>query len=515
MRENTVKYFSDNNNGHPKQLYILFFTEMWERFSYYGMRALLVLYLTASILDGGLGWENEDAAMLYGWYTGLVYLTPMIGGLIADRLIGHRKAIILGALIMTLGHLSLAFSSIFFFYLGLSLLIIGNGLFKPNISGIVGQLYNPNDTAKKDAAYTIFYMGINVGAFLGILLCGWLGEVVGWHYGFGAAGIFMFFGLLVFSFSSNAFGELGNVVVKTNDINTNSNEPLSKIEIQRIFVILIFSFVTVFFWVAFEQAGSSMSIFARDFTKRTFDTPASANVFKTINTIISLLPIAILLYILYSVAKDMFKKIPIAVVMMTTSITIMAFILIKMLNAQIIDKNLEVPASWFGTLNSLFIFTLAPIFSRIWEKLSDTKINPSGATKFAIGLWLLSIGFGFLVYGTKIIPKGATSAQVSMIWLVLAYLFHTMGELCVSPVGLSYVNKLSPKKLLGLMFGIWFFASALANYVSGFLASYMDRISAENSLSTFFMIFVITSFIGGIIIFLFNPIIKKWMHGVK
>ncbi|MEZ4880601.1 MAG: peptide MFS transporter [Chitinophagales bacterium] len=333
-------YIADGISGHPKQLYLLFFTEMWERFSYYGMRALLVLYLTTVLIKGGLGWSNEDAAMLYAWYTGLVYVTPIIGGILADKVLGHRKAIILGALIMTLGHLSLAFKQMPFFYLGLGLLIIGNGLFKPNISTIVGQLYNPKDGAKKDSAYTIFYMGINVGAFLGILICGWLGETIGWHYGFGCAGVFMFFGMIVFSAAQKIFGNLGTKeeIVATKTSTTNSNTPLNNIELDRIKVILIFSFFTIFFWLAFEQAGSSMSLYARDFTKRTFDTVTAANTFKIVN-IISLIQVAILLYV-FRVGKAI-DKIPMAIVIMTISVCSLAGLMYWMISTQISDKDLS------------------------------------------------------------------------------------------------------------------------------------------------------------------------------
>ncbi|MCB9034436.1 MAG: peptide MFS transporter [Chitinophagales bacterium] len=507
-------YIADGISGHPKQLYLLFFTEMWERFSYYGMRALFVLYLTAQIIDGGLAWNSTEASKLYGWYTGLVYVTPIIGGYLADKVFGHRTAIILGAFIMTLGHLSLANQQLPFFYLGLGLLIIGNGLFKPNISSIVGQLYNPND-GRKDGAYTIFYMGINVGAFLGILMCGWLGEKVGWHYGFGCAGVFMFFGMIVFWASQKIFGELGKLEKNklTQQNIKEKNKPLTNIEIDRIKVIVIFSFVTVFFWLAFEQAGSSMTFFAKDFTKRTFDSIAAANAFKLINTIISLVPLAILFYVLFKVGGAI-KKIPIGIIVMTISVCILSGLMYWMISTQISDKDLEIPASWFGVLNSLFIFTLAPLFSTMWEKLAQTKYNPSAPLKFAIGLFLVGAGFLVLVIGSASIGKGDSIAKVSMFWLVFAYLLHTLGELCISPVGLSLVNKLSPQRLLGLMFGIWFFSSAIANWIGGFIASFMERISKESSLSTFFMIFVISSFLVSLFIVIMNKTINRWMHGV-
>ena len=246
---------------HPSGLFVLFFTEMWERFSYYGMRAILVLFLTSSIMNEGWGWERDDALVLYGWYTGLVYFTPLIGGIIADKFLGYRNATVIGALIMALGHGSMAleFFSDSFFFLGIGLLIIGNGFFKPNISSIVGQLYKDNDV-RKDGAYTIFYMGINCGAFLGILLCGYLGETIGWHWGLGLAGIFMFFGMLQFYFAQSIFGSIGLKPVKkveTKNIEK-SDYNVTNIEWDRISVILVFSAATIFFWWAFEQAGGCL-----------------------------------------------------------------------------------------------------------------------------------------------------------------------------------------------------------------------------------------------------------------
>ena len=274
--------------GHPSGLYVLFFTEMWERFSYYGMRAILVLFLVSSFSDGGWGWKRSEALALYGLYTGFVYITPILGGLLADKFLGYRKAVIIGAFIMTLGHAAMAleiFNDIYL-YLGLVCLIIGNGFFKPNISSIVGQLYK-TEGQDKDAGYTIFYMGINSGAFLGILLCGYIGENIGWHYGFGLAGIFMFFGMLQFYYAQNIFGEIG---VFNKNSSSNESTELSKDEskmssniiFDRLLVIGIFSFCVIFFWWAFEQAGGSMTIFAADYTDRVLE-GNRALIFKIFN----------------------------------------------------------------------------------------------------------------------------------------------------------------------------------------------------------------------------------------
>lgn len=510
----------ETQNGHPPSLFILFFTEMWERFSYYGMRALLVLFLTSSLMDGGWAWDRKDALTLYGWYTGLVYLTPILGGLIADKLLGYRKAVILGALIMTIGHASMALESSVFFYVGLSCLIIGNGLFKPNISSIVGQLYT-NNPEKKDGAYTIFYMGINAGAFLGILLCGYIGEKVDWSYGFGLAGVFMLFGLLQFTFAQRIFGNIGltpkakaevdAAYAKTEAANTSrAPEVAAHVNRDRIIVISIFAFFTIFFWWAFEQAGGSMTIFADDYTDRTLS-GSSATTFKWANTLLTVVPMIILTGVLANLFRRTFAKYSLSNIFLGTSFLIIWGIVIWMLVREFKADATEVPASWFGILNSFFIIAFAPLFSKLWE----SRYNPSGPVKFAIGLFLVGIGFAILAYGSYGIDQGAKTAAVSMAWLILAYLFHTLGELCVSPVGLSYVSKLAPIKLVGLMFGIWFVANFAANFLAGITGSYIDAITEKYSLATFFLIFTIIPMAAGLVMLGLNGFMKRRMHGVE
>jgi proton-dependent oligopeptide transporter, POT family len=509
--------------GHPSGLFVLFFTEMWERFSYYGMRALLVLFLVTTILgnsekgyDPGWGWSIADALLLYGWYTGLVYITPIIGGFIADKFMGYRKAIILGAFIMTLGHAAMALEGTMslFFYIGLACLIIGNGLFKPNISSMVGQLYKTQGK-EKDAGYTIFYMGINSGAFLGILLCGYIGEKIGWHYGFGLAGIFMFLGMLQFYFTQKIFGKIGLTPKQTENfgpekINGIEEVENSKVVRDRIFVIGIFSLFVIFFWWAFEQAGGSMTVFAADYTDRSL-VGGVAMTFKVINTIITIVPMLVISWVLAMLFKQTYNKYSLANILLGVSFVIIWAIVIWMLNREFQSDTTEVPASWFSVLNSLFIILFAPIFSKIWE----SKYNPSGPVKFAIGLLLVGIGFAALAFGAAGIPEGAKTASVSLIFLVVAYFFHTMGELCVSPVGLSYVSKLAPVKLVSLMFGIWFTANFFANLLGGVTGSYMDPISKKYGLSTFFLIFTIVPIIAAIVMLLLNPILKRKMHGIE
>jgi len=564
--------------GHPSALFILFFTEMWERFSYYGMRALLVLFLISSITDGGYGWERSDALGLYALYTGLVYFTPLFGGIIADKFLGYRRAVVIGAFVMALGHLFMALEIPIFFYLGLTALILGNGLFKPNISSMVGQLYS--DEAKKDAAYTIFYMGINAGAFLGILLCGYIGEKIGWSYGFGLAMLFMTAGAVQFWLSGKMFGTVGlkptndgiadkgvadtNPVTASNSkrfmtsgiialvvgaavyflgsmipgfhdttsalstvnsifmpsiilgaftgiINFIVSDPgLDKVECDRVWVIVVLTFFTIFFWWAFEQAGGSMTIFASDYTSREL-AGGSAMTFKIFNTLLTIVPLIVITWVLAKLFQATFKEVGVASIVLGLSFVIIWAIVIWMLYREFQSDTTEVAASWFGILNSFFIIAFAPMFSKFW----DLKIIRSGPIKFALGLALLATGFAILAWGSAGIPQGAKTASVSMMWLILAYLFHTLGELCLSPVGLSYVSKLAPLRLIGLMFGVFFIANFIANFAGGITGGYIDKIVETYNMSTFFLIFTVVPGAAALILVLLNGTLKKMMHGIE
>lgn len=553
--EALIKHLSDQGvddkmvMGHPASLFVLFFTEMWERFSYYGMRALLTVFLITEITKGGWGWSNGDAMKLYAWYTGLVYLTPLIGGMIADKLTGYRQAITLGALVMTLGHASMALE-VFnqsFFYVGLVFMILGNGLFKPNISSMVGRLY-PDTSSKKDAGYTIFYMGINAGAFLGMLLCGYIGEKVGWHYGFGLAGVFMLFGMLQFYFGQKIFGVIGEKPHRKNEglidesVVSKDENPYSEFNIEevkheiesklalvsdeekeevkkslinkivrdRLVVVAVLMFASLFFFFAFEQAGGSMTIFAKDYTQRVL-AGNSGTIFKWIDAALTIFPILIVTGVLYSLASKIFKKYPLTIIFTAISFAIIWVLGIWKVYREFNLEQTEVTVSWFQILNSFFIITLASSFSKLWEKIW----NPSGPVKFAMGLTLVGLGFVVLAFGASSIPQGAKTASVSMIWLILAYFFHTTGELCLSPVGLSYVSKLSPKKLAGLLFGLWFTASAIANFIAGMTGSYIDKISETYSMSTFFYIIAAIPIAAALFLLLLNPKLKKMMHGIN
>jgi POT family proton-dependent oligopeptide transporter len=561
---------------HPSGLFVLFFTEMWERFSYYGMRALLVLFLTASLLDGGYGWERADALQLYALYTGLVYFTPLFGGVIADKVLGYRNSVIIGAFIMAAGHLFMALEIPIFFYLGLGALIIGNGLFKPNISSIVGKLYD--DPEKKDGAYTIFYMGINAGAFLGIMLCGYIGEKVGWSYGFGLAMIFMIAGAIQFWLSGDLFGKIGtmaendgiadigvadtieniipakegngrmftwigiaaviaaviyfiNPLIETDSllktINTAvmpsaiiaafigiigfivTDPTLTSVEKDRVWVITIFTLFTVFFWWAFEQAGGSMTIFAGDYTERNL-VGSGAMIFKIVNTVLTVVPVAVITWVLAKLVGVTYDKISTSNIVLSVAFAAIWAIVIWMLIKEFSSDSTEVAASWFGILNSFFIITFAPLFSKFW----NTGIVRSGPIKFAMGLILVAAGFAVLAFGSLSIPLGAESASVSMIWLILAYLLHTLGELCLSPVGLSYVSKLAPVRLIGIMFGVFFLSNFLANWAAGMTGSFIDPILEEKGMSYFFMIFAVVPASAAVILFILKGKLKKMMHGI-
>jgi POT family proton-dependent oligopeptide transporter len=356
-------------------------------------------------------------------------------------------------------------------------------------------------------------MGINSGAFLGILLCGYIGETVNWHYGFGLAGIFMLFGMLQFHFGQKIFGNIGLSNNNTNNQEINNktdNQVSSKIISDRLIVIGIFSFVTIFFWWGFEQAGGSMTIFANDYTNRDL-VGTGALIFKIINSLLTIVPMIILTIILYLLFKNTFEKYALSNIFLASSFVIIWAIVIWMLGREFSKDATEVPASWFAILNSFFIIVFAPVLSKIWQ----SKHNPSGPVKFGIGLMLLSFGFAILSYGSLNIPLGAATASQSMIFLILAYLFHTLGELCVSPVGLSYVSKLAPQKLVGLMFGVWFVANFIANFTAGITGSYIDPIVEDYGMAVFFLIFTILPAFVGFLMILANKKIVAMMHGIE
>ena len=671
--------------GHPAGLFVLFFTEMWERFSFYGMRVLLINFLTMTLIgyNPGWAWSTENAGALFGTYVMLLYLTPILGGIIADKITGYRWAVIIGAVIITLGHVSMAFETEVSLYLGLALLVIGTGFFKPNMVSFVSEMYK-DLPEKKDAAYTIFYMGVNSGAFFGMMLCGYLAERIGWSWGFGLAGVFMLLGTIQFWFAKPLFGSIGSEPRKQEKKETTSdakqeeeklnpfttvdkilvalsaiigigyalNDPLSKIwnidlfgwaatsglkgqyvmvivgliaffyligsrimryttiVRDRMLTVVIFAFFVVFFWLSFEQGASSLVIFARDNIERELH-GNWAVLYNIFNALLTVIPLLLITYVLFLLVKKTYKKIFPAVVVLlvcfslvwgiaswmlqrdfkttaysvsyqayeqtdtqgrttyipiteenrvarpdlkiverTTIIGVADYHLkvgqeIKLLSknnkntsfgyvdvekeqwakqrgaelntdnglivAQVKEERddwVETTVSWFSILNSFFIIALASLFSRWW----DSKYNPPAAMKYGIGLLMLSVGFGLLALGSHGVTYGV---KVSMLWLVFAYMFNTMGELCLSPVGLSYVSKLVPARMIAFMFGVWYLAVAIGHKLAAVLGGQIENITREYSLSTFFLIFTIVPAVAGVLIILINPFVKKLMHGVR
>ena len=451
---------------HPPGLYLLFFTEMWERFSYYGMRGILTLYLSKTVLEGGMGFSTKDAPIIYGWFTGLVYLTPIIGGYIADNFIGQRRAILIGGILMMFGQFSLASSGMLNLgavatWAGLGLIVIGNGFFKPNISTIVGSLYEQGDP-RRDSAFTIFYMGINTGAFLAPLICGYFAEDLfatkqmidgkmvitryAFEYGFLAAGIGMLLGQIVFnSLAQKYLGNIGNAPkTKTAEELALQNEPLSKEETNRVAVILVITTFTIFFWAGFEQAGSSLTLYTDKFINR-----------------------------------EIFGWV--------------------------------MPTSWFQSVNPLFIVLLGPFTASLWLNLAKKGKDWSIPVKMSAGMMLLGVGFFFMV--GAVMERGGdgapATAKAGLYWLILTYLFHTLGELFLSPIGLSMVTRLAPIKLASMLMGVWFLAPFVAQIAGGYIASYVEKLGAFN----IFVIIGLFAIVAGLALFALSKKLVTMMHG--
>ncbi len=441
--------------GHPRGLRTLFFTEMWERFSYYGMRALLVLYLTATVAQGGVEFPVARATAIYGWYTMGVYLASLPGGWIADRFLGQRRSVLIGGVIIALGHFSLAVPLLPFLYLGLALIIVGVGFLKPNVSTMVGGLYGENDP-RRDAGFSIFYMGINLGAMIAPLVCGFLAQSrwflgflerhgidprLGWHFGFAMAGIGMVLGLFQFvagrrHFGPNADGPRQRPAAQQ----ARENAPLSREAFLRMAAIAVLFCFSCLFWSAFEQAGSSLNLFA----DRVTDNRLFGQAF---------------------------------------------------------------PSSWYQAVNSTFIILLAPVFAWLWLRLG--KREPSSPAKFAWGLFWVGAGFLLVAAAAQIAQR--TGQRISPWWLVGLYFCHTVGELCLSPVGLSTVTKLAPIRFASLMMGVWFTSLAVGNRIGGWVAGHFDP---QGSLPALFLAVAAFAIGAAFLLALLTRPIKKLMAGV-
>ena len=579
MNDKKTHYFDTKVLGQPSGLFFLFFTEMWERFSFYGMRVLLVQFLTAEILlgdpKGGWGWTSEQATALYGTYAMLLYLTPVLGGIIADKYLGTRRAVIIGSIIMTIGQLCLFLHSTTMFFVGLTCLVVGVGLFKPNVPSILGEMFKDHPD-KKDSAYTIFYMGVNAGAFLGMMLCGYLAATKGWSWGFGLAGIFMALGTLQFVFAKPLMGDLGMlkkeahheqstdtdkrnpftlvdnvliVLVSTLGLLYAFNDPLSKNHIydlfawvdtslmrgqnlvalialllfvyllvsrilrydrivrNRMFAVMSLAFFIIFFFITFEQAPSSLIIVARDYVDRSLSGEGLL-VFNIINALLMLIPLLIISFVLIRLAMVTWKLIPLTNIVLFVCFLLIWGVAIYAIRSEFLKNTSEIAVSWFSVLNAFFVITLASSVSKIWS----SKYNPSVAFKYGFGLFFVALGYLVVWFGAKGLSQ---DMKISMAYIILIYFFHTIGELFISPVGLSYVSKLVPHRMLAFMFGTWYLGIAIAQKVAATLGGQVVSITKEYGLSTFFLIFASIATGAGILVMLYNPVLKKLMHEVK
>ena len=429
--------------GHPPGLSTLFFTEMWERFSYYGMRALLILYMTAPVTAGGLGFDTPRAASIYGWYTFGVYAASIPGGWVADRLVGQYASVLLGGIIIALGHFSLAFHPLPLFFFGLFLIVCGTGLLKPNISTMVGSLYSPEDS-RRDAGFSIFYMGINIGATVAPLVVGTLGQRFDWHVGFGAAGVGMTLGLVQYVLGRKrlrpALDRLEAGAPRLEPGNPPATRPpFTPKEWKRIAAVGVFFVFSVLFWGAYEQAGSSLNLFADRYTR------------------------------------------------------LSAF-------------GVKLESSWFQSLPAVFVIVLAPVFAWLWVRLGPRE--PSSPAKFALGLLLVSLSFLLLAPAAAIAQGQAV--RVSPTWLFGVYLLQVMGELCLSPIGLSVVTKLAPARIVGSMMGVWFLSLAFGNKLGGWVAGFFTTVPLPQLFGT---VFGVTAAAALVLVALVKPI-RRLMGGI-
>ncbi len=568
---------SNNNDSHPRGLYLLFFTEMWERFSYYGMRAIFILYMTKALFMSG-----ADASNIYGSFTGLVYLTPLLGGYLADRFWGNRRSILYGGILMAIGQFLMFMSgssvtdgvqnasSISTMWAGLTFLIIGNGFFKPNISTMVGQLY-PQGDHRIDGAFTIFYMGINLGAFFSPLICGGLGDTGNIHdfrFGFLAACIGMVISVISFELLKNkhlrtpdgmavgmpkqkmdtktivtVLGSIGLIFFLLNfktmfnldfdiigyliyaaivvmPLIIFSDKSLVKDEKQRISVIFILAFFVIFFWACFEQAGASLTLFA--------DTQVKRDVAMHVPGWIILAASLALGFFLTKALSWFFewKK----NLQMIIQVIVAGTLLTLFFMGYITDfvKN-EFPASWFQSVNPLGIIVLAPLMTMFWNMLHKKNLEPSSPMKMAFGLLLVAIGYVVIAYGVHGVDS---QTKISMWWLIALYIIHTLGELSLSPIGLSMVSKLAPLRFSSLLMGTWFLANAVANKFAGTLSALIPPGAGETpadaaakiptflgveitDLFTFFCVFIGLSGVAALILFAMYKWLEKRMHGVK
>jgi len=429
--------------GHPRGLTTLFFTEMWERFSYYGMRAFLILYMVAPASSGGLGFADADAASIYGTYTGSVWGAAILGGIVADRFLGQYRSVLLGGVVIALGHFTLAFKALPFFYTGLGLIVVGTGLLKPNVSTLVGSLYEPGDK-RRDAGFSIFYMGINLGAFLGPIVAGYLAQRVNWHVGFAAAGFGMALGLVQYVLGKSRLQPaLDRIAAAPKAADASAAAPGGGFTVEEwkrmVAICALFLFASLF-WSAYEQAGSTLNLFADRYTRLEF-------------------------------------------------------------------LGFSYPSSWLQSVQPIFVILLAPVFALLWTKLG--KHEPSSPAKFALGLLFAGIAFLILVPAGSA-AQSAPGIRVSPAWLIASYFVQELGELCLSPVGLSVVTKLAPVRIVGLMMGVWFLSNSLGNKLAGWAGGFFSSMPLD---SLFGWVAGVCLVSAAVLFVLVKPI-RKLMGGV-
>lgn len=431
--------------GHPRGIATLFFTEMWERFSYYGMRAFLILYMTAPATAGGLGFEVERAGRIYGLYTGSVWMATIGGGLVADWLLGQYRSVLLGAVLITAGHFILAFPPVPFFFAGLILIVLGTGLLKPNISTLVGSLYEKNDP-RRDAGFSIFYMGINLGAAIGPLIAGYLAQRVNWHFGFACAGVGMTLGVIQYIFGRKylqpALDRMSQIskAAKSDSSTVNKGFSFTSTQWKQLGAIVVFFIFASIFWAGYEQAGSTLNLFADRYTR----------------------------------------------------LSVMGF---------------SFPSSWFQSVPAIFVISLAPVFAWFWVRLGPKE--PSSPVKFTFGLLFVGLSYLLLVPGSEI-AQSALGVRISPMWLVGVYFLQVVGELCVSPVGMSLVTKLAPQRVVGMMMGVWFLSIAMGSIIGGWVSGMFKTYP----LTQLFGAVALTILAATVILFFLIKPIKKLMGGV-
>jgi len=436
---------NSSKSVHPKGLYVLFFTEMWERFSYYGMRAIFVLYLAAQAtgINPGIGWEKADAIALYGWYTMMVYVLAVPGGIIADRFLGQKKTVMLGGILLCIGHFVLALDSLNAFYIGCVFIVLGVGALKPNISSMVGSLYKKNDP-NRTKGFTLFYIGINIGAFTAPLLVGYVGETINWHYGFGMAGIGMLIGQIVYIWGQKYLEGIGDFIPKNLEENDEriSKQPLTKIEKDRIIVLGLTFLIAIIFWGAYEQAGGLMNLFTKESVNRSLG-------------------------------------------------------------------SFMVPTSWFQSLHAFYVILIGVPIAALWVSFGRRGRQNSTIFKLGIGTIITGIGFIFLAKAAYD-ASNLSTGQASMIWILIAYLLHVVGELSISPVILNFITKLSPVKYVSMMMGLYFFATGIGNKLAGTLG---EAAFEESTPIEIFMGITVFCVLFGLLLIVFTKKLNALTHG--